>query len=215
MLEVRCNHNRRTCIVVSLTKAKVQYIPLSIQDGLTIRELPKEEFEKEYQLLEGYPMDRAAELYLNFGRHVGASHDVMDHLSKVITVTKRDIEVATTRQQNDSPEKTPTKKKTQSKSQRRASGNTTSPPKPKSTKPKAKSTPAKKKQPKLMPKGQKAPSAAQRFRDLIMEGKLTDDEIFTKVQEEFGLDDNKRAYVKWYRNNLKKKGMNPPEAINN
>lgn len=57
----------------------------------------------------------------------------------------------------------------------------------------------------------KSTSAAQLFRDLIMEGKLTDDEIFRQVQEEFGLDDNRRAYVAWYRNSLKKKGENPPE----
>lgn len=56
----------------------------------------------------------------------------------------------------------------------------------------------------------KKPSAAARIRDLIMEGKLTDDKIFETVQKEFGLDDGKRGYVAWYRNDLKKKGMNPP-----
>ena len=60
--------------------------------------------------------------------------------------------------------------------------------------------------------GEKKPSAANMFKDLIMEGKLTDDQIFAKVQKEFGLDDNKRSYVKWYRNDLTKKGMNPPAA---
>ena len=29
---------------------------------------------------------------------------------------------------------------------------------------------------------------------------------------EFGLDEKKRGYVKWYRNHLKKQGQNPPEA---
>ena len=55
-------------------------------------------------------------------------------------------------------------------------------------------------------------SAAQMFQDLIMAGKLTDDQIFEKVQAEFGLDEKKRGYVKWYRNHLKKQGQNPPEA---
>lgn len=54
------------------------------------------------------------------------------------------------------------------------------------------------------------PSAASRIRDLIMEGKLTDDKIFETAQKEFGLSDDKRGYVPWYRNDLKKKGMNPP-----
>jgi Golgi nucleoside diphosphatase len=59
---------------------------------------------------------------------------------------------------------------------------------------------------------EKKPSAAQMFQDLIMAGKLTDDQIFEKVQAEFGLDEKKRGYVKWYRNHLKKQGANPPEA---
>ena len=50
------------------------------------------------------------------------------------------------------------------------------------------------------------------FKTLIMEGKLTDAQIFAKVQKEFGLDDNKRSYVKWYRNDLVKKGEKPPAA---
>lgn len=60
--------------------------------------------------------------------------------------------------------------------------------------------------------GEKKMSAAQLFQSLIMAGKLTDDQIFAKVQEQFGLDEKKRGYVKWYRNHLKKTGANPPEA---
>lgn len=60
--------------------------------------------------------------------------------------------------------------------------------------------------------GEKRESAAQLFKDLIMEGKLSDDKIFEKVQAKFGLDEKKRSYVAWYRNDLTKKGMNPPEA---
>jgi len=55
-------------------------------------------------------------------------------------------------------------------------------------------------------------SAAAMFQGLILEGKLTDDEIFAAVQEQFGLDDKKRSYVGWYRNKLKKDGQNPPEG---
>lgn len=54
-------------------------------------------------------------------------------------------------------------------------------------------------------------SAAQRFQELIMEGKHTDDQIFAKVQREFDLDDGKKGYVKWYRNYLRKQGKKPPE----
>lgn len=60
----------------------------------------------------------------------------------------------------------------------------------------------------------KAPrdSAATMFKALIMEGKLTDDQIFAKVAEKFGLDEKKRTYVAWYRNYLTKQGENPPAA---
>lgn len=55
-------------------------------------------------------------------------------------------------------------------------------------------------------------SAAAMFQELIMSGAHSDDAIFKKVQAKFGLDDSKRTYVAWYRNYLKKQGMNPPAA---
>jgi len=55
-------------------------------------------------------------------------------------------------------------------------------------------------------------TAAKMFQDLIMEGKLTDEKIFEKVAAKYNLDDNKRSYVKWYRNYLTKRGQNPPPA---
>lgn len=50
-------------------------------------------------------------------------------------------------------------------------------------------------------------SSAAMFRRLILRGDLTDDQIFKEVQKAFGLADNRRAYVKWYRNDLVKKGQ--------
>jgi len=73
----------------------------------------------------------------------------------------------------------------------------------KSSKPKAEKTPG-------APRG---PSAASMFKELIMSGKLTDDQIFKKVQDTFKLDDKKRSYVAWYRNSLKKAGEKVPEAV--
>jgi hypothetical protein len=60
--------------------------------------------------------------------------------------------------------------------------------------------------------GEKRETAAAMFCDLIMAGSLSDDKIFAKVKEKFGLDDKKRSYVAWYRNKLKKDGQKPPEA---
>lgn len=59
--------------------------------------------------------------------------------------------------------------------------------------------------------GERKPTAAQLFKDLIMEGGLTDDQIFKKVQTKFGLSDDKRSYVKWYRNALVKEGKKVPK----
>jgi len=56
-------------------------------------------------------------------------------------------------------------------------------------------------------------SVSQMFRALIMEGAKTDAEIFSEVQDEFGVDDDKRRYVAWYRGELKRKGLNPPNPV--
>ena len=59
----------------------------------------------------------------------------------------------------------------------------------------------------------KRPSVSSRICDLILEGTLTDDQIFAKVQSEFDLDDSKRGYISWNRNFLRKQGANPPEPV--
>jgi hypothetical protein len=66
--------------------------------------------------------------------------------------------------------------------------------------------------------GAKAPreqkeTASSMFKELIMEGKLTDDAIFKKVQAKYGLDEGKRNYVTWYRYDLRRKGQKPPEPV--
>jgi hypothetical protein len=55
-------------------------------------------------------------------------------------------------------------------------------------------------------------TAAARFRELIMKGGQTDDQIFVAVQREFKLDPKQRSYVAWYRRDLEKKGKHPPKA---
>ena len=84
--------------------------------------------------------------------------------------------------------------------------------KPLKTKAKEESAPAPAPKPKTMVPGAKKLSASSRFQELIMEGELTDDAIFAKVQAEFGLSDDKRSYVQWYRKHLTKEGKNPPPA---
>jgi len=50
-------------------------------------------------------------------------------------------------------------------------------------------------------------SAAAMFRGLILKDELSDDDILKAVQDKFNLDDSKKSYVKWYRNDLKKNGI--------
>ena len=52
-------------------------------------------------------------------------------------------------------------------------------------------------------------TAAGLFRELILAGKLTDDQIFAQVQQAFGLPDSRRSYVDWYRKDLVKQGKLP------
>jgi hypothetical protein len=56
--------------------------------------------------------------------------------------------------------------------------------------------------------------AAATFKELIMKGKQTDEQIFEAVRARHPeVTPDKRHYVSWYRNALKKEGANPPSAI--
>lgn len=50
------------------------------------------------------------------------------------------------------------------------------------------------------------PSAAERIKSLLIDGKLSDDEIFAALRREYGLDGRKSGIVGWYRNRLQKIG---------
>lgn len=167
---------RRTCIQVERAAGLVKFIPLDVSLGLEVHSTSADSFDQRFTPMEGYPVEKACQLFVNYSQTLGATKEAMEYLGQVINVSKQELEMATTKKQVTAE-------------------------KP-AAKPAAK--PAK--------PGEKKPSAAQMFQDLIMAGKLTDDQIFEKVQAEFGLDEKKRGYVKWYRNHLKKQGQNPPEA---
>lgn len=59
----------------------------------------------------------------------------------------------------------------------------------------------------------KPQNSSQMFEQLIMQGQLTDDEIFERVQKQYGLPDTSRRHVGWYRWRLKRDGYNPPGAV--
>jgi len=197
------DRQRRTCIEVARVAGQVKFIPLDVSEGLQVQATSADSFDQRYEPMVNYPIEKAAQLFLNYSQTIGASKEALDYLGQVVNVSKQELEMATTKKQAAAEK--PVKKEAAPKAGRRATDTEVKEPKAKVAKPAAK--PAKATKP-----GEKKLSAAQMFQDLIMAGKLTDDQIFEKVQAEFGLDEKKRGYVKWYRNHLKKQGQNPPEA---
>lgn len=199
---------RRTALVVSRLDGEVAFIALDVENGLTLDLTSESTFDERWKPLVDYPVEKCAALYASYARTLGATGEAIDALAKFTTVTKEDREMATAkkaaRAKNPvaATKRAPAAKKegTAKKSApaaKSASGATTKSP----------DAPATKKE--RAPRG---PTASGRFQELIMEGKKTDSEIFAIVQKEFNLSDDKRGYVKWYRNHLAKTGKNPPPA---
>jgi hypothetical protein len=187
------DRQRRTCLEVARVAGQVKFIPLDITEGLQVHLTSAESFDQRYQPMVNYPIEKAAQLYLGYSQTIGATKEALNCLGQVINISDEEMKMATTKK---TVAASAAEKKTAAKE------------------PKAKPVQAAK-EPKAKPVAtkttEKKPSAAQLFKDLIMAGKLTDDQIFERVKNEFGLESNKRAYVNWYRNNLKKQGLNPPE----
>jgi hypothetical protein len=197
------DRERRTCIAVDRSEEIVKYIPLDIESGLVVLSMSTEEFDNRYRPMLEYPVEKAAALYASYARTIGATQEAMSFLSPLTDLTQKEIDMAVAKKKDTT--KAAEEKKTAAKtaSKKATPAKTKKPETPKTEKPEA-------------PKGDKQPkasreTAAQMFQDLIMAGKLSDDQIFAKVQEKFGLDDKKKGYVKWYRNHLKKQGKKPPE----
>ena len=195
------DRQRRTCIEVARVAGQVKFIPLDVSEGLQVQTTSADSFDQRYEPMVNYPIEKAAQLFLNYSQTIGASKEALDYLSQVVNVSKQELEMATTKKQAAAEKAAATKPAV--KKAAPAKPATKAAPAKAAAKPAAK--PAAKKD------GEKKMSAAQMFQDLIMQGKLTDDQIFEKVQAQFGLDEKKRGYVKWYRNHLKKQGKNPPE----
>lgn len=197
--QVCCDHNRRTCILLERSESCVKYVALDVENGLDVTSADPKDFDRDYKPMVDYPVERAAKLYVEYSRGLGATEQTMRMLGKLTTVNQEDIEMATKKKTARAAAPVKTAKKATTKTAKADA-------KPAKAA-KEKKAPAEKK-----PKADRGPTAAKRFQELIMEGKKTDDQIFAVVQKEFGLDDSKRSYVKWYRNYLTKQGKNPPAA---
>ncbi len=198
------DRQRRTCIQVERTDTHVKYIPLDVNEGLQVLTAAANEFDQWYEPMVNYPAEKACQLFLNYSQTIGATKEALGYLGQIVNVSKQEADMATTNKTAATEKAAATK----------TAAKKVAPAKP-AAKSAAKTAPVKTAKPAAKPAaktGEKKTSAAQMFQDLIMQGKLTDDQIFEKVQAQFGLDEKKRGYTKWYRNYLKKQGMNPPEA---
>lgn len=198
------DHQRRTCLQVERVNGHVKFIPLDVSEGLQVHQTSVDSFDQRFKPMVNYPAEKACQLFLGYSQNIGATKEALDYLGQVITVSKQEFDMATKKAAAASEpaeeKRTTARRASNGKAEPTKAGRRATDPVVKT----AKTAPAK--------AGEKRESAAQMFQDLIMAGKLTDDQIFEKVQEKFGLDEKKRGYVKWYRNHLKKQGKNPPEA---
>ena len=182
------DEKNRICIEVDENNGRISFIPLCI-NGFEVHKTSLTSFNERYKPIDEYPIDQACQLFMSYCIHAGASGEVLDYLGRYVNITDEDRTMAESKlaPENKAPAKRAPAKRAP-----------------------AKKAPAKKAPVKKTDDGYS--SAFKMFQGLIMDGKLTDDEIFKEVQDKFNLDDKKRSYVAWYRNYLKKKGSNPPES---
>lgn len=198
-MQVCQDYQRRTCLRLSSDDADaVQFIPLDVETGLEVRKLSAADFDRRFKPIHDYPIAKACKLYLSFAQRAGASDEALRHLGLVIPIHQKEITMATTAKTRKTTAATTEAKAPKAKTRKTTTAKT------KAVKAKAVKTKA------VKTKAKAKITAAARFQALIMEGKLTADQIFAEVQTEFGLDDKKRGYVRWYWNHLNKQGMKPP-----
>lgn len=211
------DRQRRTCIVVASDKSNVSLVKLDTSAGLRISLMPVNLFEGTYSEVAGYPIHKAIEQYSEFARYCGATQDVMNAFNGILdSEEKKGVDVKLTRL------KLQQVKLLDGKAAKPADN--TPPwddePSVDNPKPTKKGKTAMARQPKASVKvpsnsattntgsiKQPRRTAASAFKDLILTGQYSDDEIFATVQKEFGLDDSKRSYVAYYRRELKNKGL--------
>lgn len=188
---------RRTAIELSRDERYVHYLPMSEGFAFDLTKDEIQRFDQRYKPMVDYPVERAAQLFISYACVSGATKAAMKALSGITPVSEKEHEMAVKKGAETAPAKKTKAKKAAVADKRVAT---------------AKKVVAAKKTDNgatraVTPRGE---SAAAMFQELIRESKLTDDAIFAKVQAKFSLDSNKRGYVGWYRNYLKKKGEDYP-----
>jgi len=199
----------RTAIRLRAEGEEVAFIPMSA-DGLFVTYTTPSVFRTKFPLMntdEGAPRSlrgatvmSAARCYVVHATYCGAEPRAVEELERLVPVTQHEKERIRDMSTKKPSEKSSNKEKTVSTGKKGTV-----------VKPSAADKGTKAPRSTSGPAGERRASASQTFRELIMRGTLTDDQIFAEVQKrhpEVGND--KRKYVAWYRNDLRKNGENPP-----
>jgi len=181
------NHQSRTCIVIGFNAKEnvVMYIPTS-ESTFEVLTADADTFKnKLYAEPIDYPVERAARLFVEFARDMGAQPEVLEALNVFTPVTIEEKEMAT----------------------KRAAATAASSDAKAAKSPKAKTEKSAK--PKVEKSTKPRENMSVMFRELIMRGTMSDDVIFSKVSEKYP--NAQRSYVQFYRTKLVKSGEKVPE----
>lgn len=185
-LGVFVNSKYKTCIALERQTEGYQVLHITMQKGLVVERIPLANFEVEWRLSDMSSVSRAAKVYAEYSQYLGATDEALTALQQFISLTTQEVLMA--------------KKKADERA------NPVIPASSAKGKALAKAAVAREAKSK-----EKKETQSSMFVKLIMDGKLTDSQIFAKVKEKFGLSDAKKSYVGFYRRQLKAKGQNPPE----
>ena len=197
---VYTDYSRRTCIVIARKGKRVSCVQMAEGAPFELADIDDSVFDRRYtKRLDDYPVARAAKLYVSFAVVLGGSAEALEELGRITPISNKELEMATAKKAASAAEKpAPAAKKS-------VKGATPAPTEKKAA---AKTAPIKAEK-------DSAPreTAAAMFQELLALGKHTDTVIFEKVQAKFGLDDKKRSYVGWYRNYMRKQGLEVADPI--
>lgn len=79
------DHQRRTCIVIGHSKSSVELILLDTTSGLKVSEMQEKSFVKDYKKIEGYPLHKAIEQYIEFAVYSGMTDQVKEIFRDMLT----------------------------------------------------------------------------------------------------------------------------------
>lgn len=202
---VYTDYSRRTCIAIAKKGKRVSCIQMAEGAPFELSDIDESVFDRRYtKRLDDYPVARASKLYVSFAVVLGGSTEALEELGRITPISNKELEMAAAKKAASAAEKPAPAAKKSAKAVESAPAKKVA----------AKSAPTKAAAP-VKSEKESAPreTAASMFQELLAMGKHTDAVIFEKVKAKFGLDDKKRSYVGWYRNYMRKQGVEVADPI--